>query len=531
MSVTVEDLLKLPSLREAKVVGGRGGLNRIVSSISVLEYADPDSLQDDLFDNNEFYGSEIVISGLISVKDDVGKQLRNLRRLSECGEVGLILYYVGIFIPEVDESLIKLADELNFALIVMPEKRMDLRYSEVICEVMEAIFEDHRKGAFIVGEVLDSVARLPEHKRTVDTAMKMLSDRIHASVVLTDKTHRIVNEAAWPRGAGNGLYDGLFQVKMPEAGGEPVRYPLIPDCLLYRYPVASRHTSGMELYFLKEKEPLSQELLKQSVELVSLAVNIWGRQEEEEVITELVRAIMQDEPLKMRRLAGLFHIDVVSIHSMWIIRDRRLEQKTGGLAMLENVREFLIPYSKTVVADIYENDMVVLMESPSSLAEEETLAKHLLERIGEADTVLTLCNHLKDTAAVRNAYLMNQKYLRDARKIYPLKSLFGMQEIRFAMECRMIIEKGEAETAGRISVLDALYEAGDGMELRKTLGVFLIDGDGSVTQTAKLLFLHKNTVKYRLQKISDCLGYRVGRMPESFPAYYATALERLLDSV
>ena len=132
----------------------------------------------------------------------------------------------------------------------------------------------------------------------------------------------------------------------------------------------------------------------------------------------------------MRRLAGLFHIDVVSIHSMWIIRDRRLEQKTGGLAMLENVREFLVPYSKTVVADIYENDMVVLMESPSSLAEEETLAKQLLERIGEADTALTLCNHLKDTAAVRNAYLMNQKYLRDARKIYPGKSLFGNSPCR-----------------------------------------------------------------------------------------------------
>lgn len=528
MSITVEDLLKLPSLREARVAGGRGGLNRIVSSISVLEYADPDSLQDDLFDNNEFYGSEIVISGLISVKDDVEKQCRNIRRLSECGEVGLILYYVGIFMPKVDERLTQLADELNFALIVMPENRMDLRYSEVICEVMEAIFEDHRKGTFIVGEVLDSVARLPEHKRTVDTAMKMLSDRIHASVVLTDGTHRIVNEAAWPRGAGSSLYDGLFQTELPEAGGEPVLYPPVPGCLLYRYPVASRRTSGMELFLLKEKEPLSPELLKQSVELVSLAVNIWGHQQEEEVMTELVRAIMQDEPLKMRRLAGLFHIDVVSIHSMWIIRDRRLEQKAAGLAMLEAVREFLAPYSKTVVADIYENDMVVLMEGPESLSEEEAMSKLLLEKEGGAETSVTLCNHLKDTAAVRDAYLKNQKYLKDARKIYPDKRLFGMQEIRFAMTCRDIIEKGEAEAARHMALLGALDEAGEGMELRKTLGVYLLDGDGGVTRTAQLLFLHKNTVKYRLQRINDCLGFHVGRMPESFPAYYAAALERLL---
>lgn len=37
MSVTVADLLKLPSLRQAKVIGGAKGLGKTVSSISVLE--------------------------------------------------------------------------------------------------------------------------------------------------------------------------------------------------------------------------------------------------------------------------------------------------------------------------------------------------------------------------------------------------------------------------------------------------------------------------------------------------------------
>ena len=62
MSVTVADLLKLPSLRNARLVAGRGGLDRPVSSISVLEYADANALQSELFENNEFYGSEIVIT-------------------------------------------------------------------------------------------------------------------------------------------------------------------------------------------------------------------------------------------------------------------------------------------------------------------------------------------------------------------------------------------------------------------------------------------------------------------------------------
>ena len=45
MSVTVEDLLRLPSLRGAELVAGQGAGKKLVSSISVLEYADPSVLQ------------------------------------------------------------------------------------------------------------------------------------------------------------------------------------------------------------------------------------------------------------------------------------------------------------------------------------------------------------------------------------------------------------------------------------------------------------------------------------------------------
>lgn len=49
MSVSVGDLLKLPSLRRAKVLGGHRGLSKIVSSISVLESTDPGVLVDEVF--------------------------------------------------------------------------------------------------------------------------------------------------------------------------------------------------------------------------------------------------------------------------------------------------------------------------------------------------------------------------------------------------------------------------------------------------------------------------------------------------
>ena len=134
MSVTVADIMKLPSMKQAQVIGGHKGLHKSVYSITVLESVNPMNLVEGLFRKGEFYGSEIVITGFVNCPDDVELQCANLRRLAEGGEVGLILFYVGIFMKRVDPRLIALADELDFVLIQMPATP-DLRYGEVIGDV------------------------------------------------------------------------------------------------------------------------------------------------------------------------------------------------------------------------------------------------------------------------------------------------------------------------------------------------------------------------------------------------------------
>lgn len=91
MSVTVSDLLKLPSLRQAKVVGGTGGLQKVVSSISVLESTDPTVLVNEVFPHNKYSGSEIVITGFINCVNNIDLQCSNLLKLIDGGEVGLVL--------------------------------------------------------------------------------------------------------------------------------------------------------------------------------------------------------------------------------------------------------------------------------------------------------------------------------------------------------------------------------------------------------------------------------------------------------
>lgn len=527
MSITVADILKLPSLRNAEVVAGKGGLQKIVSSISVLESGDPEILNDSLFHNDEFYGSELVITAFINIKDDVELQCRNIRRLAEGGEVGLILYYVGVFMKDIDPRLILLADELDFTLICMPKNRMDLRYSEVICEVMEAIFKDHSSGASMLVEILERASRLPQHQQTVDTVVKMLSDRIRATVILKDSAGNVLNEAAWPRTQA-GLYTHLKESALPKDLSKPVAFPYLPGGLLYRAQIYSESGQGMELFIIQEGEPLASGILQQAAEIVQLAVRLWSQQHDKAVISELVKAIMRDEPMKMRRLADLFHIDVASIHAMWIATSG---SGNAGFSpeSLDMTRELASQYCKTSFADIYESCLVVFMDGPRLLQDSDALKEALLLQLPSGIT-LTMFRNLKDTTAVREAFLSNRDYAADAKRVFPGRICFSRDEISFAKACRQRISQGEASVAEALSSLSPLDNERDADELKRTLAVYLLDSGSGLSDTAKKLFLHKNTIKYRLKCMSDRFGYRVGAMPASIGLYEALAIERLLMS-
>jgi|GEM_PF-5170074 len=74
----------------------------------------------------------------------------------------------------------------------MPKTRVDLRYSEVICDVMGSIIKDqHSSGIALVGELLERVAKPPQYQPTMDTVIKMLSDRLRATIILTDSQLRV----------------------------------------------------------------------------------------------------------------------------------------------------------------------------------------------------------------------------------------------------------------------------------------------------------------------------------------------------
>lgn len=187
----------------------------------------------------------------------------------------------------------------------------------------------------------------------------------------------------------------------------------------------------------------------------------------------------------------------------------------------------------TVVGAIFDGQPVMCLSTPHSLRETEIVMQELLSMVLETspDAVIVRFGGLSNTTSCRKAYLLTLDNLADAKCIFPHKKLFLQGELELAASSRKRISEGEAAAIQRTLPLSVLQSGEEYQDLLYTACVYLLDCDSSVTKTAEMLYLHKNTIKYRLQRISDLLGYRLGKMPETIDIYRGAAIYRLLHEV
>ena len=526
MSVSVSDLLGLPSLRAARVAAGHQGLGNMVSAISVLEAVDIGTLQSLAMAEAPYSGSELILTGFLNAKNSIDAQCASLRHLASIGAAGVVVYYVGIDIPYIDEKLINLANQIDFPLIIMPENRPDLRYSDVISEVMEIIIRDRSNSASLLGDIFEQISRLAEHQRSVDTLLRILRDRFHISLVLIDNTRRVLNAAAWPSSDDDAVkalledafYDGA-KVVQTERG-----------VFIYRKTIELQETAPLQLIIIKREDQLDAQTLMQIFEVVKLFIEIYNNRHGKVVISELVRAIMQDEPLKMRRLAEYFNLNVEAIDTLWVLSAVGEDSVRLFAPSVPIIKELVGTGSSAQIIDVFENCLLILFDRPFRYADYRELAERVLA-VFPQEAVVYMSQHTScaNPGDIRKGFLEHKWLIEDMKKIFPTWRIFQDSEFLFVSQCRAYVDAG-AETINHYTgLLEPILNYPKNEDLLETLTTYLLDATSSIQETSDLMFLHRSTVKYRMSNISNILGFRPDMMPSSLPLYYAVAIKRLLE--
>ena len=376
MSVTVSQLMELPCLRKAKVLAGHKSLDRIVTSVTVLEYATPTAMQQKLYKSIEFWGSEIILTGFCNIAEDVEAQCHNIRILAEAGEVGIILYYVGLILPRVDPRLIQLANELDLVLICMPENEPNLRYGEVIREAMDAIVRDELNNPTFTIDLLDQMTKVPQGQQSVKTILRITSDRLRASAVITDAEYRVLSQASRPRNQDLAWGDMIQQASKHPGSDCSWEIDGRKNLWAYKAEIHPNNCSRMFLFVFSERGNLDQVLWKQVVEGIRVSMGVWGKTHDQMDLSELTRAIILDEPIKMRRLGDLYHIDVASMSDMWILRSLKGDNLSPWT---KEVAELSSLYTRVGLCEHYENDILIFPVGNRTLHEMDEWTNALVE--------------------------------------------------------------------------------------------------------------------------------------------------------
>ncbi|MCF0262430.1 MAG: PucR family transcriptional regulator ligand-binding domain-containing protein, partial [Sphaerochaetaceae bacterium] len=478
MSIAVEEILKFSALRNAQVVAGKAGLKKAIYGINIFEGFAQEPLQDEFFaQNSGRLENQVILTSFAAISDNAEQQRRSLVQLYNCGCVAVVIYFVGKSIKKLDSEMVSIADGLGLPLIVMPENRLDLRYSDLIAEVSEAVLVDrmHYKGT-LVTEIIGQITKLPSERQTVDSALSMLSNKLHVSVILTDTALNVLGAASWPL-QNSGVVELISEENVSHHSKRRKVFAPLEGSHIWFVPIHDAGKEPMRLFLIEEGSLLNEALVDMAQETVQLAVELWSSKHSAVMTSELVKAILNDEPIRMRRLSELLHIDIQSIHTTWLIR-RTDGSNSFSKEMIDSVRQIMSRLDSDILLEPYSStlseleDLVIFFRNPLDVHLLDDVSHQIIDKLHElgcGKVYLTMLDYKFTTADVRNAFSIWKENEATARVVFPLLDVFHESEIDLVRQCNEIIRLGEKSISAATGCLEALFNRQSSEEFIKTL--------------------------------------------------------------
>jgi purine catabolism regulator len=125
-AITVRDALSLPCMEGAAFLAGAGGAERRIRGVNVMEDADI---------VRWMRGGELLLTTGYTIRDDPSALGRLVPALAERDLAGLVIK-VGLYVDSVPDDVVARADELGFPVIGLPPRTM---FDDILSEVLGTI--------------------------------------------------------------------------------------------------------------------------------------------------------------------------------------------------------------------------------------------------------------------------------------------------------------------------------------------------------------------------------------------------------
>lgn len=504
MRLTVKEALGIYPLSEAKLVAGSEGTLRVMKSVNVMDAPDiADWIKS---------GEMLFTTGFI-FKDSQEAVMRLLHRLNERGCAGLGVK-LGRFWQHIPEPIIEEADRLKFPLLELP---FQFTFSDQINALFRAEYERSTKA---LQSIVDRQKRLMQfalRKSTDPHVFAGLSEVLECRLAVIGSRGHVLF-ANNDEGTQSGLMQGWPWKPLYSKGKWRTG-------LCHRVPIRQQDEEyGFLLVFSESPHsPRSEEgLYQQAAEVLAYYMDLTYREHIHPTVQDEMKAVM------MQYLNGKISADDL----LGYIAEKGFSIGEGAyqcvLTTLERGRISPQKLLKQIHMELQYNPLMQLSSShhfhvdqgilsiyncPTGKESGERLVKFLSSRFsdiidsqrvkGESEPRFWISKMKSAPVQLREAYL-------ECLETRKLAIRFGMEDtaLQFdTLEFAYVYQHVPVEVMSNYcnKLLEPLLRDGEANHMLMLTLESFIEHDGLINEAAKRLYVHRNTVTYRMDKISSLL--------------------------
>ncbi|MGL5949367.1 MAG: sugar diacid recognition domain-containing protein [Aeromonas sp.] len=248
----------------------------------------------------------------------------------------------------------------------------------------------------------------------------------------------------------------------------------------------------------------------------------WDRRHQEEWVLQLLRG--ESSPAELRQTARLLGLEVDAPRVVAILRPE--EATPARLRELVHLLE--VPARDNLVALNGLEEVVVL--KPVQLvsghwdsAQERSKIKQFMRKLPNFKCKIAVGSFFPGLAGLAQSYQTARATLRVGRQQAPTRSVYFFSDYRLPVLLDGLAHSWQADELR--SPLLALKQSDSKGVLQKTLRSYFAQ-NCDLTRCAAQLFIHPNTLRYRLAKIEQITGLYFNNLDDKFSLYLSFNLLR-----
>ena len=508
MSISMRDCLKLSSFQNCEILSGETELDNRVCNISVLEIANKDQADNVAC---KISSDEIYLSSFEKISEDIETQCKIIEHLSEKNNVGLVLICKGMLFNELHPYVVSRARELTLPLIVIPAEKNNFQYCHIINQVFTLIIEKQNNRNKTYRQIAAILSKVPEKKRNFSELLGLISENKQVNLILADVYGLSAIQSFC---SGSDSPDLFYVINMFNREDKNISENMITAEFekrkrnFFHVKLSSHKLRHYSLYIEDETRKLNFNDTREIAELIQMFSEIWNLSEDEISSQSIINALYEGNNANLKTFSQRYHFNIDKPGQLFLIHinyenSDNYNTVQEKIKLQKRIKEAAENTKEYIFFNAYGEYLILFMREFRSETDAGNFITSVLTITGECKCSITKLHiPLCEVKEILNLY---DGISDDMEKILPDKKLYTLPDLLFTSNCKLLSEGKGVDKIIIDSILKKIFSLSDSDDLLTTLCTFYLDTDCHINDTANLLYIHRQTVRYRLRKVQELL--------------------------